>query len=444
MRRRGPSGDAGGKSLKLVGEKRARDGACFRRSQHCFAPMDGDPRTPLAVVACDGAGRGGARFVGMYGPALRTLGAGLRGLGLGVSEVHEAAALSERLSGLRAGDVAVWVGLKGIPQAEPLLANAIERGVFTVYYSTDALHYATVRETCRHKLTLAVDEVWEYSQRNRLECEALRAELVGNASRPALRYVPPGYAPPSQLVDVAASQPELVFFGGTSRRYAHRLASLASIRASLMASLGIAAAELVPEADRGRPRAACAKPRAVCTDACAGGRCAVRVLGNVSDDGRPDGRWAAQLRRSAFFLSLDKADRAGGSPCHSFRFAPLLSSGGVVLSERCHAADEAEWRGRVTFAAVGELPGAFLGLWRRRAELPSARQRAAAFAADFAPDRLFERAGVPAALARHRGRPSIQSLMRTSRWYERAARERAASRARRRAGAASGSGDAVT
>ena len=74
----------------------------------------------------------------------------------------------------------------------------------------------------------------------------------------------------------------------------------------------------------------------------------------------------------------------------------LLHAGRVILSERAHAKDEAEFAGAVAFLDnMSAIADAYTrlarseGLWRKRA-----RQATHVFRARFTPTAIFERAGI--------------------------------------------------
>eukprot|EP00966_Prymnesium_polylepis_P235380 5443875-Prymnesium_polylepis.1 len=64
------------------------------------------------------------------------------------------------------------------------------------------------------------------------------------------------------------------------------------------------------------------------------------------------------LERHAFFMNMHRECYAppASTDCETLRFAQLLSYGALVVSDRCHADDEAEWAGLVHFADRAQMP----------------------------------------------------------------------------------------
>ena len=73
----------------------------------------------------------------------------------------------------------------------------------------------------------------------------------------------------------------------------------------------------------------------------------------------------AHLGSGGFYLNLHKGCEAGGRSPVTFRTSRILSvpRGGVILSERCHPLDEAEFRG-MHFMPAADIPAAFERLCR--------------------------------------------------------------------------------
>jgi hypothetical protein len=86
----------------------------------------------------------------------------------------------------------------------------------------------------------------------------------------------------------------------------------------------------------------------------------------------------------------------------SFRLAPLLSAGAVILSERCDAVDEEAYAGLVHFDHAADISSTFARVWVERDSIASASSRAATFERRFAPSRLFKQSGAYEALVAHR------------------------------------------
>ena len=72
-----------------------------------------------------------------------------------------------------------------------------------------------------------------------------------------------------------------------------------------------------------------------------------------------------------------------------------MPGGNIVLSERCHPLDEAEFNGTVRFMPQDAIPAAFNRMCRLEDEWRAeARQAHALFRERFEPRRLFEEAGI--------------------------------------------------
>ena len=109
-----------------------------------------------------------------------------------------------------------------------------------------------------------------------------------------------------------------------------------------------------------------------------------------------DDALAALFGQYDVFLNLHKNCANRDAPIEAFRVALLLDAGKLVLSERGPDADEAEYAGLATFARPRAIPALHSELVRRGSVGYREQQRHvhALFRSRFAPQRIFERAGV--------------------------------------------------
>ena len=366
----------------------------------CVAVASALPKKAGHAVVWTG---GDTRVAFMYQPAVRTITDGLRttfgnvttgnGMGFGGSEW----ALQ-----LKAQDALVWVGIAGLTDMEKLLGQLTDRGVFTVFYSTE------FEPDCERQRRLHVREVWHYSHANIELCPAQRT------GKP-VRYIPPGFhvpgrlaasALPSSATSVATSAllgtgSSVLFPGATRLFYSSRRKCLDIVQRQLAAGTGLrVTAGSATQA--GRPRYHCATST--------GNRSPQACPLATTDALHDESSWDEAISRYGFFISVHKdcaaADRRGSTgsnvsapkfsaAAEMFRFAPLLSAGGLLFSERAHAADEMELAPFVHFAAVPKLAAAVLEEAARTSLSTAAVwQRAEAYAQRFSPEAIFRRAGL--------------------------------------------------
>jgi hypothetical protein len=103
------------------------------------------------------------------------------------------------------------------------------------------------------------------------------------------------------------------------------------------------------------------------------------------------------LRTDHFFLNLHKGCEAAGRSPVTFRVPRILSmpGGRIVLSERCHPFDEAEFNGTVRFMPQEAIPAAFDRLCHSEDEWRAEARRAhEVFRERFEPRHLFKEAGI--------------------------------------------------
>ena len=256
--------------------------------------------------------------------------------GVGVRR-NASKAFRNSVSWLRKGDVFLWIGVNhGLaPWAE-----LRRRGVRSVAYQTEPTH------SCEGLHRAQVDELWDFSWHNIEAC-------AGMKSAPAsLRYVPLGALDSPRASAVASARPKLMFFGapyhGQGRRHC-----FSDLKQRMRETL--------------------------------------KYTYRVWDDGAFVNR---VLSHFTIFLNLHKDCGDSHNPV-TFRVAKLLNAEGLVLSERCHPRDEAEYAGMVLFvndtASIVSTHTQLVqsGSWRARAQEAAAR-----FQQRFQPRAIFERAGI--------------------------------------------------
>ena len=116
----------------------------------------------------------------------------------------------------------IWIGAAGLDELNSTLYSMTQRGVYTIFYSTEA----DFGHVCADKMTLHVREVWEYTQSN-VEC------CVGRAGSKVWRYVPPGYIPRPLAADGGSSS-RITFIGSTVIWYDKRRACLREVARGMM------------------------------------------------------------------------------------------------------------------------------------------------------------------------------------------------------------------
>ena len=362
---------------------------------------------------------GDARTAFMYQPAARTLSAGLRLAFGNVTMGQGARQLGSTLATWRlsAGDALVWVGIADFGSIlQRTITDLTAHGVFTVFYATEAAE--VFDQQCALQSRLDVSEIWHYARSNLASCSP---EIIG---KPA-RYVPPGFHKPSRLAAsalpssqqaatlvasnhslVASNHSWLLFPGATRLFYASRRRCLDSIQHELAKGAGL---RVVAGSARqaGRPRYQCAAAEGAARALHSTAAC---PLANT-DKLHNEASWEQKIAQYGIFLSVhkecaDKSSRRGtnggsGGPAarsgaaETFRFAPLLSAGGIVVSEQAHAIDEEELTRFVTFAPAHELASLALAeAGRRSLSAAAVQRRAGAYAQSFNPEAIFVRAGL--------------------------------------------------
>jgi len=283
--------------------------------------------------------------------------------GAGIRRRHRTAYLGN-LSLLTAGDAVIWIGY-GFPDPANPWVDLGRRGIRRILYQCEPQHKCAARtvtaalQASTRQLIgrgrYAIDELWDFSWHN--------LEACANAPKPLrVRYVPLGaasvYGLPAALPLPPAHPGALLFFGNVRD---------------------------------GPPRH----------------RCYTELQGLLRQAqlahtyrAFDDASFQRLLRQHAVWLNLHKGCGDAHNPV-TFRVAKALLLGRLVLSERAHAKDEAEYAGLgISFHDnVSGIAAAYDRAVRdyNRAGVPTlaaAEQRIAAFRQRFDPRRIFERANI--------------------------------------------------
>lgn len=271
--------------------------------------------------------------------------------GQGVRRRHSAA-YQGNLSKLRAGDALIWVGW-GFADAATPWAELGQRGVRRVFYQCEPEHRCASRRVGRY----AVDEMWDFAWHNFEACST-------SPTAPLLRYVPLGaasmYALPTERVPLPMVRPGALLFFGNVRD--------------------------------GPPRHKCFKELQ--------GLLVGEKLANTFR-AWDDESYQRLLREHAIWLNLHKGCGDAHNPI-TFRVSKALLAGRLILSERSHPKDEAEFAGLgISFYDnMSAIATAYEALVRSYSSfgpkgtgaLADATRRIRAFRRRFAPRLLFERA----------------------------------------------------
>ena len=339
----------------------------------------------------------------IYEPAIETLVHGFRALGAQVLVGAGPSSLASKARLLGRGDLFIWIGMGSLFNDLPW-SSLKRRGVRRVYYNTedhvDRGFYTHL--ACRAKASMwaHVDEWWDYSWANLHACrhDAVftsddREDECRPSNQGVFRYVPPGFMEsvawpptagppsPSPPPPPSPSPPDATAAVGAST------AAAAAPLPHQVYFLGMV--NMNGTAFSGSSRARCF------AEVAATGALSTAVAMSSQ-------RLRQLLHREESFLNLHKGCDVPVLPLEAFRLGPVLSSGGVVVSERSFGADEREYAGleAVRFVDHADLAAAV----RREAERPrDARlraQRSAAFRARFDPVRLLRTAGIAERLGR--------------------------------------------
>lgn len=315
------------------------------------------------------------RLLFMYSLIVGTLRDGFEASGahVSVNQIPHAHSLAHNgfggsLSVLRRGDAFVWVGPK--QHATPPWALLGQRGVRRLYYQTEPLSGGCFLPPYRKAVLpsmplrdLLVDEIFDYSRSNLEHCRR-------HPDAPPLRYLPPGYTRAAW-----AWGPRLAL--GPELHGSAQLAADSSPRG-----------ESAPRAlFLGDPDL---EERARCFD---GLRALVRPVNHI---------WNVSAFRTlcdgsvAIFVNVHKRCTQSEltQPFEAVRAAQVLSAGGLLLSQRAHPADEAEYAGLVEFHSLPQLRTAVVGLLARSNLRRTIAQRMSAFRSRFAPAELYARSAL--------------------------------------------------
>ena len=268
------------------------------------------------------------------------------------------------------------------------------RGVHTVYYQLEPIstQRCEVNALTRRAGTDQYDEVWDYSP---TQVQICRDRHSRGDDGPVFRYVPLVALPDRvEAQQQPSGETETLLFLGT---LAHRVACnhppfpLGRVQRPLR-RVG-STALFRGNSMRTRP--------VPCSHHCKHKLEAWAKEGWLQVEGSSwsDARMAAVLRSHGTFVNVHKGCNESSNPVAP-RVPMLLSARALVISERCHALDEREYEGMVSFVPFEDIPREFAAMRAlsrvERAALVAAR--AARFAARFAPRRVYEEAGVHALL----------------------------------------------
>ena len=212
------------------------------------------------------------------------------------------------------------------------------RGVYRIYYQSEPVTSLVYTKD-------EVDEVWDFSWHN-------IDKVSTQKDAPLLRYVPIAFLREAPLIKRFGDVPKLVFFGNAKWR-----PCWSEVKAMMGADL--------------------------------------MSRYNVWNDQD----YGDFLRNDyiGIFLNLHKdcSNATVANPV-TWRNPKLLSSGGLIISERCYGKDEIEFKGLIDFVERADIPIMFEQYVRMA---PSERlrlglSRREAFAKRFDAVRIFERAGI--------------------------------------------------
>ena len=276
----------------------------------------------------------------LYAPLRSTVLNGLRGLG--ATNIHVAYDGAFDWDAIPTGSILIWLGWGrkgryGRNRRVPWKGLGA-RGIYRVYYQSEPVTRLVYTKD-------EVDEVWDFSWHN-------IDKVSTQKDAPLLRYVPIAFLREAPLIKRFGDVPKLVFFGNA----------------------------------KWRP-------------------CWSDVKGMIGDDLVSryniwnDQDYEDFLRADyiGIFLNLHKdcSNDTVANPV-TWRNPKLLSSGGLIISERCYGKDELEFKGLIDFVERADIPIMFEQYVRMA---PSERlrlgmKRREAFAKRFDAVRIFERAGI--------------------------------------------------
>ena len=215
---------------------------------------------------------------------------------------------------------------------------------------------------------LGARELWDFSLGNVQNYRESAGTAYDVTVDRTFRYVPLGALPDEQPQAVHTSTPSLTFFGQL-RWYQHRREMWHLVKKAL----GKRAHDVNDVSDE---------------------RAFAKLLTTASLSG---GYRRFRVPPASIFLNMHKhGGREGGARPVTFRVAKLLDAGALVISERCHPDDEAEFAGVVDFVEEAEVLASFLRLANASAthRHALAAERRERFRERFEPRGIFERAGI--------------------------------------------------
>ena len=349
-----------------------------RPSVHCPAMADGPLEQPASFEKIEQPGNDGSldsgvsngalrprvhirlgqrtdgRLSFMFAPIVRTLLLGFNATGASVS-IEEVSAsedgrlkLSREARRLGRRDAFVWIGVK--QHAFPPWQEMRHNSVRTIYYQTEPLPAGggcLLPPNRRASTSIGsplVDELWDYSEWNLMQCARL-------PHTPILRLLPPGDVSTRRIEHAAGG-------GGVSR----------------VLFLGDVTLE---------ERASCFAP--------------LRSLVTPINDVWSEEALAKLVATHPppIFINLHKrcaAQSEAMQPIEAVRLSQLLSLGAIVLSQRSNPRDEARYAGIVEFATIQELPAAIRKLQQRGDLRELADARSKRFMELFRPQMVVARA----------------------------------------------------
>ena len=276
----------------------------------------------------------------LYAPLRSTVLTGLRGLG--ATNIHVAYDGAFDWDAIPPGSILIWLGWgrKGRYGRNRRVPWKVlgGRGVYRIYYQSEPVTSLVFTKD-------EVDEVWDFSWHN-------IDKVSTQKDAPLLRYVPIAFLREAPLIKRFGDVPKLVFFGNAKWRPCYNEVK-AMIGDDLVSTYNI----------------------------------------------WNDRDYEDFLRNDyiGIFLNLHKdcSNATVANPV-TWRNPKLLSSGGLIISERCYGKDEIEFKGLIDFVERADIPIMFEQYVRMA---PSERlrlgmKRREAFAERFDAVRIFERAGI--------------------------------------------------
>jgi hypothetical protein len=279
-------------------------------------------------------------------------------------------AYNETTSQLVRGDIFIWVGDHVAARSEePCWTDMGRRQVTRIFFNTEPVDTCLARNRNRgaHRRLPLVDELWDFSRHNVRSCGSQAA-----SGHVTVRYIPIGATttPGSRLFAELRRQPGVPAPIWPPPRPHDSPGQL----------------NFVGDRIANPTRKACYRNLS-------------RILGHkvchTSFAWDEESFAARVLKRSDIFVNLHKTCGNAHNPV-TWRNPILLNHGKLVLSERAHAEDEAEFNGMIMFFDnISAIASAYLrlleqsGTWRRLAQAAHEKYRQ-----HFQPWAILKRAGV--------------------------------------------------